>query len=85
MTLWQQKMQEIGQLKEIRDETKSKLITSQFTETAVGGLVTETGTVIILDWMKRNNLDFHLLEKSELLNVNLYIIIYIAVEYKKLK
>ena len=42
-------MQEIGQLKEIRDETKSKLITSQFTETAVGELVTETGTVIILD------------------------------------
>ena len=53
-------MQEIGQLKEIRDETKSKLITSEFKETAVGGLVTVTGTVIILDWMKRNNLDFHL-------------------------
>ena len=46
-------MQEIGQLKEIRDETKSKLITSPFTETVVGGLVTVMGilvmeTVIIL-------------------------------------
>ena len=42
-------MQEIGQLKEIKEETKSKLITLQFKETAVGGLVTEKGTVIILD------------------------------------
>ena len=60
MTLWQQIMQEIGQSKEIRDKTKSKLITSEFKETAVGGRVTERGTVIILDWMKKNNLDFHL-------------------------
>ena len=84
MTLWPQKMQEIGQLKEIRDETKSKLIMLQFKETAVGELVTEKGIVIILDWTKRNNPDIHLWKKLELLNVNLYIIIYI-VEYKKLK
>ena len=51
---------------------------SQFKETVVGGLVTLTGTVIILDWMKSNNLDFRsFVKKNQLLNVNLYIIIYI--------
>ena len=33
----------------IKDKIKSKLITSQFNETAVGGLVTGIGTVTIMD------------------------------------
>ena len=42
-----------------KDKRKSKLIMSQFKEIAAGGLVTETGTEIILDRMKRNNLNIH--------------------------